>query len=162
MKSISRNVVLAVMIDLCVGMCSMAEDSNDNEPIAKPYLHGHYLVITCHRVEGAGKFPISYSQHEVTAIDGKKLEQSFRTHVEYLDSFDIPGNDEVIISGYFTMKQIGSPSWPEDAPEAEFMDFSQQEFSFVDFFVATGVRSPEEEKKRFEREVVSNRKKFRN
>ena len=142
---------------LCVGMYSTAEDSKETKPIAKPYVHGIYLVIACRRVEGAGKFPISYSEHEVTAINGKKLENPFKTHVEYLDSFDIPGNQEVVISGYYTMKQIGNPTWPEESPEAKYMDFSQRLFSFVDFFIATGVRSPEEEKTRFEKEVASKR-----
>ena len=161
MKSIRRNVVLVALTALCIGMYSIAGDSKEVKVVAKPYSYGEYLVITCHRVEGAGKFPISYSEHEVTAINGKKLGESFKTHVEYLDSFHTTGNHEVVISGYYTTRQIGNPEWPKASPEVKYMDYSQRMFSFIDFFIATGVRSPEREKKRFEEDVVSVRRKLK-
>ncbi|MDF1756039.1 MAG: hypothetical protein P1U89_24840 [Verrucomicrobiales bacterium] len=151
------SVFLTAMVLLCSGTHCFGEPL-EIEPSDKPYSHGNYLVITCHRVEGAGKFPISYSLHEVTSINGKKLEKPLEVHVEYIDSFHIPGNPEVMISGYFTKKQVGQPDWPQDSPEAKYMQYSQSLFRFIDVFIASGVRAPEEEKKRFEKEVSSKRK----
>jgi hypothetical protein len=132
--------------------------ATEQEKFKKPYIYGEYYVITCKRVKDAGKWPISSSEHEVTSINGKELDKPFKTQVSCIDSFYIPGDEEVVISGYFTIKEIGAPGFPKGAPELEYMEHKQLKFHFLDFFIATGVRSPEEAKLRFEKEIISKRK----
>src|SRR3954453_5252264 len=122
--------VFATLLYLVASSIAAAGDANDAVP-KKLYVYGQYVTLTCHRVENAGRFPTSYSQHEVTAINGQAVATPFRTHVEYIDHFDIPGNSEVTISGYFTQKEIGSPIWPENSPERHYMQVQQFPFHFV-------------------------------
>ncbi|MCA9081138.1 MAG: hypothetical protein KDA58_11315 [Planctomycetaceae bacterium] len=157
-KHATTRGLLMLFFTSVMGMSALAQGpdaSPQDDPNQKPYHYGQYLVLTCHRVEKAGRYPVSYSQHEVTAINGKPLDKPFKAHVTYIESFDIRGNDEVVISGYFTVKEIGSPGWPSDSPEAEYMDVSMFPFQLIDWFTATGVREPAEARMRFEKEVVA-------
>ena len=68
----------------------------------------------------------------------------------------------MVLSGYFTMKEMGTPSWPKDSPEAKYMGFSKIPFIFGDYFIATGIISPQNEKEKFEKKVVERRLKLYN
>jgi len=126
----------------------------------KPFSYGVYNVISGAKIKGAGKWPISNASFEVHSIDGIILKEPFVIQIEFLDSFQYSGNEEITLSGYFTKKQIGLPFWPKDSPESKYIGETPSPFVFGDYFIATGVLNPADLKKQFEIEIVEKRMKL--
>ena len=109
-------------------------------PAPTKFTLGQYAVIKArHETKRVGNQP---SLYEVIAINGRAVEGSLPVYLEYAVPFSIPGEGEVVLSGFFTRKVVGIPSWPLGSPELNYMSGSPNSMSMVDYFHVTGVREP--------------------
>ncbi len=112
---------------------------------------GEYAVIKAS--PETGRIRRERSLYKVTAINGRAVEGPLSVYLEYAVPFSIPGEGEVVLSGFFTRKVVGIPSWPLGSPELHYMSGSPTSMGVADFFHVTGIREPLEMRDAFLKEL---------
>jgi hypothetical protein len=124
---------------ICVVGNIYSADSDPRTIFPEPVLankYGEFHILKIRRAEGAGKFPISYSDFDVIEIDGNAPKKKVTIMTEF-EEHDPGINGEITVAAFESIIAIGIP---QNIPKGYDIEVRQSEFHFRNKLIVISVK----------------------